>query len=173
MNPFNFFRRPKKLALADTALKPDSKPNRKVLTAQIVHDTMSGFIKYMPNPEKVAEGTRDSYDTYREMRTDPRVSSLLDMLKTQALNFDINISRQQDTPEEALDFINSQEVFSKGKLKHYARRILEGLDYGFSVTEAVWKDDGAGGFLLDNLITRKPERFCYDNNWSCYLLQDG
>jgi phage gp29-like protein len=148
------------------------KPDKRTLTAQVIHDNLSRFLSYMPNPDAVAIGSGNSYDTYREMRLDPRVKSLLNLLKTSALNFPIHIVQQRDTPDEVQEFINSLPIFGN-KLYAKAKRILAALDYGFSVTEAVWTYDDDNGYILDNLITRKPERFVFDSDWDCYLIQDG
>jgi phage gp29-like protein len=148
------------------------KPDKKNLTAQIVRDSLSRFLSFMPNPDRIAVGSAAAYDAYREMRADPRVKSLLSLLKTAALNFPLRILQQRDTSGEVQEFIKNLPIF-KDKLYAKAKRILSALDYGFSVTEAVWTYSDEEGYILDNLITRKPERFVYDAQWNCFLLQDG
>jgi hypothetical protein len=50
-------------------------PNKTVLTTQIIRDDFSRVLSYMPNPDDVAVGSSAAYQTYREMRTDPRIKS--------------------------------------------------------------------------------------------------
>jgi len=146
-------------------------PDRKVLTAHIIRDDFTKFLSYMPNPDDVAVGTKGSYETYREMRTDPRIKSLLNKNKTAALNFPVRIVQDEGVTDEVYEFVRRQPVFSK-KLYQKAKRMLAALDYGFSVTEAVWTEED-GTYLLDNLITRKPERFQFDHDWNCYWIHAG
>jgi hypothetical protein len=54
------------------------KPDTKTLTTQIITDNMLGsFLGYMPNPDDIVPGTLSAYDTYRQMRANPRIKSLL------------------------------------------------------------------------------------------------
>lgn len=146
-------------------------PDKTILTAKIIQDDFSRFLSYMPNPDDIAIGGREAYRTYREMRTDPRIKSLLNRNKTAALNFPVRIVQDEGVKEEVYLFVKQQPLFSK-KLYQKAKRMLSALDYGFSVTEAVWiEKDGA--YLLDNLITRKPDRFEFDYNWNCYWVHAG
>ena len=46
------------------------------------------------------------------------------------------------------------------------------LDYGFSVSELVWKIEN-GKYIPNNFITRKPERFYFNNNWELFLSDSG
>jgi len=154
------------------AKKTMSAQGRKVLTAQIIQDDFSRFLSYMPNPDDVAVGTKGSFATYREMRTDPRIKSLLGLLKTQVLNFPLRIVQTEGVPDEVHNFIRKQPIFTPQRLYQKAKRMLAAIDYGFSVTEMVWKEED-GALLLDNLITRKPERFQFDYDWKCYWVPVG
>lgn len=145
--------------------------NKSILTAQVIRDDFSRFLSFMPNPDDVAIGTAAAYQTYREMRADPRIKSLLNKLKTAALNFPIRIVQDDLVRDEVFDFVRSQPIFAR-KLYQKAKRMLAALDYGFSVTEAVWKEEN-GAFLLDNLITRKPDRFEFDHDWNCFWTHAG
>jgi hypothetical protein len=72
------------------------KTDNKTLTTQVITDNVLGsFLNYMPNPDDIVPVTFSSYDTYRQMRTDPRIKSLLNKLKTAALNFPINITQSE------------------------------------------------------------------------------
>ncbi|MDR1420638.1 MAG: DUF935 domain-containing protein [Treponema sp.] len=150
--------------------KETRKADKKILTAQIVRDEFERFLSWMPNPDDVAAGTKSSYDVYRDMRTDPRIKSLLNTLKTDALNFPMHLLQGEGVTDEVFQFVREHAVFTS-KLYQKAKRILAGLDYGFSVTEAVWEETPDGFFLLDNLVTRKPDRFVFDADWNCHLLR--
>jgi len=147
------------------------KPDKKTLTTQIITDnTLGSFLNYMPNPDDIVPGTLSSYDTYRQMRTDPRIKSLLNKLKTAALNFPIHITQPEGCPDDVFDFINSFELWKK--LRSKLKRIYAGLDYGFAVSEVLWKYED-GMYLLDNIISRKPERFVFGRDWILYLNKVG
>lgn len=151
--------------------RPQPRPDKTVLTAQVIRDDFNRFLGYMPNPDDIAIGGTASYATYREMRTDPRIKSLLNKNKTAALNFPVRIVQDAGVDDEVYEFVSRQPLFTK-KLYQKAKRMLSALDYGFSVTEAVWVEED-GAFLLDNLITRKPERFEFDYDWNCYWSRSG
>jgi phage gp29-like protein len=147
------------------------KPDTKTLTTQLITDNVLGsFLNYMPNPDDIVPGTLSSYDTYRQMRTDPRIKSLLNKLKTAALNFPIHITQPEGCPDKVFDFIKGFDLW--GKTYQKLKRVYSGLDYGFSVSELVWRlEDGM--YIPDNIITRKPERFVFDRNWKLYLNNFG
>jgi len=147
------------------------KPDTKTLTTQIITDnTLGSFLNYMPNPDDVVPGTLSSYDTYRQMRKDPRIKSLLNKLKTAALNFPINITQPKGCPDNVFAIVKGFELW--GKIYQKLKRVYSGLDYGFSVSELVWRlEDGL--YIPDNIITRKPERFVFDHAWKLYLNKLG
>lgn len=145
------------------------KPTKKELTTQIVTDNVLKFLSYMPNPDDIASGTWDSYETYRKMRTDPRVKSLLGKLKSSALNYPLLIE-QGKSSGRVYDFIKDIPLFRNMTRKN--RRILSALDYGFSVSELVWKEQGSL-MIPENFITRRPERFYFSADWRTFLRQDG
>jgi len=147
------------------------KPNNKTLTTQVITDNMLGsFLNYMPNPDDILPGSFSSYDTYRQMRTDPRIKSLLNKLKTAALNFPIHITQPDGCPDNVFDFVKSFDLWPK--LYQKLKRVYSGLDYGFSVSELVWRIED-GQYIPDNIITRKPERFVFGHDWTLYLNQTG
>jgi len=147
------------------------KSDKQTLTTQVITDNMLGsFLNYMPNPDDIAPGTNSSYEIYRDMRTDPRIKSLLGKLKTAALNFPIHITQPEGCPDKVFELVNGFDLWKR--LYSKLKRILSGLDYGFSVSELVWlyKD---GVWIPDNIITRKPERFVFGRDWQLYLNQLG
>jgi phage gp29-like protein len=147
------------------------KPDNKTLTTQIVTDnTLGSFLNYMPNPDNIAPGTFSAYDTYREMRSDPRIKSLLNKLKTAALNFPIHITQPEGCPDKVFALVKGFALWNG--LHQKLKRVYSGLDYGFSVSELVWRYEG-GLYIPDNIITRKPERFVFGRDWKLYLNEMG
>jgi len=147
------------------------KTDKKTLTTQIITDnTLGSFLNYMPNPDDIVPGTMSSYDTYRQMRTDPRIKSLLNKLKTAALNFPRHITQPEGCPDNVFAFIESFNLWKNFHAK--LKRIYSGLDYGFSVSEVIWKYED-GMYIPDNIITRKPERFVFGRDWQLYLNEHG
>ena len=47
-----------------------AKPTHKEMQSQIITDSVLNFISYMPNPDDIASGTFESYETYRKMKKD-------------------------------------------------------------------------------------------------------
>jgi phage gp29-like protein len=140
---------------------------KQTLTTQIITDSVLGsFLQYMPNPDDIVAGTSTSYQTYRMMKTDPRIKSLLNKLKTTALNFPVRITQPESCPDEVFDFVSKNKLLTQ-KLYAKMKRMLSALDYGFSVSEVVWNTDN-GLWVPDNIITRKPDRFYFDQDWNCY-----
>jgi phage gp29-like protein len=147
------------------------KPDTKTLTTQVITDNVLGsFLGYMPNPDDITPGAAASYDTYRQMRTDPRIKSLLNKLKTAALNFPINITQPEGCSDEVFAFVKGFDLWPK--LYQKLKRVYSGLDYGFSVSELVWRVED-GRYIPDNIITRKPERFTFGRDWTLYLNEQG
>ena len=72
-----------------------AKPTHKEMQSQIIRDSVLNFISYMPNPDDIASGTFESYETYRKMKKDPRIKSLLNLLKAGGLNFPLHIVQDQ------------------------------------------------------------------------------
>ena len=141
------------------------KPTRREMQTQIITDSVLNFIQYMPNPDDIASGTLESYDTYRKMKKDPRIKSLLNLLKAGSLNFPLHIV-QDASDNKVYDFVKALALFKNPHKK--MKRMLTALDYGFSVSELIWKIEG-NTFIPDNFITRKPERFNFNKNWELYL----
>jgi phage gp29-like protein len=140
---------------------------KQTLTTQVITDSVLGsFLQYMPNPDDIVAGTLTSYETYRMMKTDPRIKSLLNKLKTTALNFPVRITQPELCPDEVFEFVSKNKLLTQ-KLYAKMKRMLSALDYGFSVSEVVWNTEN-GLWVPDNIITRKPDRFYFDHEWNCY-----
>ena len=145
------------------------KTTAKELKMTIIQDGLINFLNYMPNPDNVASGSFDSYNTYRKMMSDPRIFSLLNKVKALALTFPSHIV-QDDAKGNVFEFIKNLAIFKNMYKKQ--KRMLSALNYGFSVSELVWSEVG-GYWIPDSIITRKPERFSFGSDWKLYLHQNA
>ena len=149
-------RNPSRLTLADTPSKPD----RRILEARVIPagDLFSSFVDFLPNPDEVLRDTGEALSIYREMKTDARVKSLLKVARSAVLNYPIRLEQG-----EAQDLVmaDTEAAFKAVPLAGIARRLLSGVDYGYSVVELVWKAEGPTWFPEDAVL-RKPERFVFD-----------
>lgn len=139
------------------------------MTTPIIRDSVLSFLSYMPNPDDVASGSSASYETYRNMRKDPRIKSLLGKLKSAALNFPMFIN-QDESDDRVYGFIRDLKIFRNMLKKN--RRMLTALDYGFSVSELIWSIEG-NRYIPVNFITRRPERFHFNSSWELFLTGMG
>ena len=149
-------------------------PETKALVSELITDNILGtFLNYMPNPDDIASGTRESYDTYRQMKNDPRIKSLLGKIKTLSLNFAQHFSQGENCPDAVYDFVRQIPLFRNMYKKQ--KRLLTALDYGFSVSEVIWQNpaENGGKWIPQNLITRRPERFVFDHAWNLYHFSNG
>ncbi len=150
------------------------KINKHELTTQLISDNFLGsFLNYMPNPDDIISGTAESYSTYRKMKTDGRIKSLLNKIKNSALIFPASFEQPDGCPDNVYEFVKNIPLFKNIYKKQ--KRMLTALDYGFSVSEVVWdeKSLNEGKFIPENIITRKPDRFCFTSSWKLYWKQFG
>ena len=131
-----------------------AKPTKKEMQSQIITDSVLNFISYMPNPDDIASGTFESYETYRKMKKDPRIKSLLNLLKVGSLNFPLHIV-QDESDEKVYDFINGLQLFKNPHKK--MRRMLKNIKKRYSGSKLIWKIEGST-YKPENFITSKPER---------------
>jgi len=136
------------------------KEEEKLLTARVirVEDTFSSFLGYMPNPDEILRDTGERISVYREMRTDPRIKSLLKVFKSMALSYPVNL--KQGTSKEAV-FSYCKETLSQSLFYRLEKRLLSAVEYGFSVVELVWSL-ADGEWVPADMVLRKPERFVFD-----------
>ncbi|MGP1587299.1 MAG: phage portal protein family protein [Treponemataceae bacterium] len=150
-------------------MKKLRKPNEKEMKVSIVQESFINFLNYMPNPDDVASGSFESYNTYRKMMKDPRIFSLLGKIKSLSLTFPAHIV-QENSDDKVFEFIKNLDIFKNMYKKQ--KRILSALNYGFSISELTWIFEN-GMWIPDNIITRKPERFCFGQDWQLYLNNLG
>jgi len=139
------------------------------MTARVIKlDDISSFMGYMPNPDEVLRDTGEAIGIYREMKTDPRVKSLLAVAKTAVLNYPIQLE-QGAAPDSTVKLVGA--AIEDLPLYSVAKRLLSGVDYGFAVVELVWEN--AGLWRPVDSVLRKPERFRFDREGRLKYLRHG
>jgi phage gp29-like protein len=131
----------------------------------------SNFIGYMPNPDLILSKGGLKLDVFEEMLTDAHISAKLEQLKHGALS-------------KAWSIVPADSSKEAGKIASYVKNhfqtlpnffaeteeMLSAVEYGFSVTEVVWKKAGAY-WVVEKLLNRSPERFAF-NSQGRLILND-
>lgn len=150
--------------------KIKSLPDKKTLTAQVIPiDSFARFLSYMPNPDEVLRDTGEALEVYRRMKIDPRIKSLLGILKTAVLNYPIRLDGWK-AAEKTITFFEENEILKKLYLE--AKELLSAVEYGYAVSEVVWREED-GWYIPESLMSRKPERFAFRPDGNLLLKQDG
>jgi phage gp29-like protein len=142
----------------------------KRLTAQVITpDDTQRMQAYLPNPDEVlAKGS--GLDIYHEMLLDPRIRSLLDLIKSAVLNFPFRLE-QGEASDEALAFVEESELMNN--FYNELREVLSGLEYGYSVGEAVWQLQD-NRYVLQDIVAQRPQSFGFNaDNELVWLKSDG
>jgi hypothetical protein len=150
----------RRIALADNPAPSPSKVDRKLLEVRVIPagDLLSSFVDFMPNPDEVLRNAGEALSVYREMRTDARVKSLLTVARSAVLNYPLRLE-QGDATDAVMT--EATRAFNALPLYGIAKRLLAGMDYGYSVVEIVWQSSGPDWMPADAVL-RKPERFAFD-----------
>lgn len=94
------------------------KIDKKVMTSTLITDNWLGsFLNYMPNPDDIVSGTAESYATYRNMLNDGRIKSLINLIKTTALNFPFSIIQGEKCDKDIYDFVKEIALFKNMRKK--------------------------------------------------------
>lgn len=120
---------------------------------------LGAFIDYMPNPDELLEETGQQLEVYRKMLLDARIFSLLDMRKTEVLNYPYYLMPGDDSPKarKIKDF--TAQMIKNLNLYQEMKELLSALDFGFAVSEVVWSVQNDGKWSVVALKNRKAERF--------------
>jgi len=141
-------------------MKQTVKADKKTLEARVIKtdELLSTFMGCMTNPDEILRDAGEAQEIYRYMKTDSRIKSLLTVAKSAVLNYPLRIEQG-----EASDDVNAfiEESIKPKLLLGAAKRLLTGMDYGYSVLEIVWKEQ-KGTWIPDDIVLRKPERFSCD-----------
>ncbi len=141
-------------------MKQASKTQTDRLSLRVIPatDLFSSFVGYMPNPDEVLRDTGERISVYREMRTDPRIKSLLALVKSSVLEYIPRLDQGESRPV-VHEFV--QKAVDPTLLYALEKRLLSAIDYGYSAVELVWKNRNGWWFPAD-VVLRKPERFVFD-----------
>ncbi|WP_022852069.1 phage portal protein family protein [Limisalsivibrio acetivorans] len=143
---------------------------KKLTTAVTGPAGIGSVLGYMPNPDTVLSGGV-RMETFAQMMNDAHISAKVEQLKEGVLSGGWSIApadqgndavRTAEMVRRAVEGING----FRGDLEE----ILSAVEYGFSVTEIVWKREG-GLMLPEKLLGRKQERFGFNSEGG--LLMDG
>jgi phage gp29-like protein len=127
------------------------------------------FLSYMPNPDEVLRDTGEAIAIYREMKTDPRIRSLLAVAKGGSLNYPLRVEpRKAAAP--VMEMVKS--CLESLPLYNIQKRLLSGLEYGYSVVELVWGTRDGWWFPVDSVL-RRPERFAFDSGGELKYFRQG
>jgi SPP1 gp7 family putative phage head morphogenesis protein len=113
------------------------------------------------NPDDLARG--NSYEIYDEMRDDDQVKAVLSIKKQIAISTGYEVVSDSDEVREffraEFENLHSLDDGFDSSMDDVLRDMLSCLDYGFSLTEPVYKlrDDGRWG--IKSLKTRPPHSF--------------
>jgi hypothetical protein len=140
-----------------TTKKP--KIDEATLTVRVIKiDDFRAFLGFMPNPDEVLRDAGKSIETYRLMKADARIKSLLRVAKAEILNYPLSL--EQGKAEDSV-YEGVKEGLDEAFLYEAEKRLLTAMDYGYSCVELLWKND-AGLWKPVDAVQRKPERFVFD-----------
>jgi phage gp29-like protein len=130
---------------------------------------MQQLFDLMPNPDEVLE--LEGYGVYEKMRADPHVFSCLQQRKGWLLakTWDVLPAGNTDADKRVSDFV-SGVVNDRLNFRQFLEDMLSALDYGFSVSEAVWGQK-AGSWLIDKLEPRQWSRFAFKPDGTLMLVE--
>jgi len=125
---------------------------------------------------------RKSMTVYEKMRTDDQVKGALALKKGAVLStgWEIASASEEGEDDEIRDFIDYELTHLEplyGTFDDHLYEIMSALDFGFSISEIVYKkrEDGpnAGKIGLRTIKTRKPHQFRFRTDRHDNLLPDG
>jgi len=112
------------------------------------------------NPDPLARG---QYATYDEMKNDDQVKAAMSIKKDMVLNTswqivcdDENVKKEI---EKTLNEVNAGKLY--GGFDSFLRDILSAYEYGFSMSEVLFKLEG-GKYWLKSCATKPPHTFEFD-----------
>jgi SPP1 gp7 family putative phage head morphogenesis protein len=117
------------------------------------------------NPDELWQ-KKGNYDIYDDMREDDQISALLTLKKFFILNGEFTIESDNEDVKEFLEY--NFKLFYQGFFEKSLYEILSALDYGFSITEKIFKLQDIPNFgkkiILHKLKTRAPHAFEFDQD---------
>lgn len=117
------------------------------------------------NPDVIFQ-KRGNYDLFDEMRQDDQIAAVLTLKKFFILNGHREIESDDEEVKEFLE--TNLEYYTKGFFDKMLYNILSALDFGFSITEKLFKVEDLPNFgqkiILEQLKTRPPHTFEFDQD---------
>lgn len=147
--------------------------NKKYLQDFITEDEFQKFLYYMPNPDLTLQNNGETLKIIDNMLTDGHIFAKLEELKSGVLtkNWSIEPASQDNRDIEIADFVK-KTIDENLDLDNDLGELLTALEYGFSVSEIVWKIDKNGFYIPDSLKGRSQIRFAFNGKEQLINLSD-
>ena len=129
-------------------------------------DEFQRFMAFMPNPDELLGDPGRSLPTYREMKLDGKIDSLLDLRKDTAVAYPWHLEQGRSS-DQVYQFVKDN-LSARLDWQADLRELLSAIDYGYAVSEALWAEQG-GYWVPTKLKSRKPERFRFDSSGTLVL----
>lgn len=145
--------------------------DKRTLSMEIIPlDGFRTFISFMPNPIEIFGTYRDAMTTYREMKREGRIKSLLRARKNIVIGLPYRIT-QAKSRDMVFKFVQDN-LWKYLSWDREIRGFLSALEYRFSVLEVVWRDEN-GSWIPKALVPRRQERFRFETNGDLVLSAEG
>ncbi|MGE4497089.1 MAG: DUF935 family protein [Deferribacterales bacterium] len=133
----------------------------------------SAFLNFMPNPDVILSRNGLRLSVFDEMLTDAHISAKFEQLRHGVLGCEWDIV-PADSTKEAADTAGFVKrcLRSLPNFLSELEEMLSAVEYGFSVTEAVWRKE-KGKWIPERLLNRNPARFVFDPEGSLFLADGG
>ncbi|MBI3584208.1 MAG: DUF935 family protein [Nitrospinae bacterium] len=146
--------------------------DRAILTAEVISPFLAKldrFLDFMPNPDELLKDTGESLEIYQKMLLDARIFSLLEIRKSEVLNFPFYVLPGGETPrdKEIANFVS--KTIKSLNLYQELKELLSALEFGFSLSEVVWELRN-GKWIPLSLKSRKNERFNFKTDGTPILI---
>ncbi len=139
----------------------------KNLNIEIIRDDgFSNFMSYMPDPDTFLMDVGDTFEAYRSMKKDGKISSLLKLRKVGVLSFPWRIE-QGNAPDNVHAFVR-EKLTERLNWDRDIQELLSAIEYGYAVSEVIWAKQGRY-WVPDALMARRADRFRFRADWTPVL----
>ncbi len=111
---------------------------------------------FLPNPDRLISRKGSSYESLRELKSDPHIWSCIQSRKSGVLNLDFAISGSNDAIVNEI-----KQIINKISIHQLIRDILEAPLFGFQPLEIIWEKAGKNKFLPKSVIPLKQDNFIF------------